>query len=85
GEIANVIYLAPIANDSEAKKDLNAFSSVGIVTVVNVQAAQTEIPRIFDIVFATAWIDLHTTESRCFDVRALLNPGSTFSFISESL
>jgi len=51
----------------------------------NVQTARTEIPCIFTVLLATAWIDLHTAESRCVKVRALLDQSSTLSFISESL
>ncbi|XP_067205326.1 uncharacterized protein [Linepithema humile] len=37
------------------------------------------------VLLATAWVDIHTAEGRCFKVRALLDQGSNFSFISESL
>ncbi|XP_029174701.1 uncharacterized protein LOC114943277 [Nylanderia fulva] len=37
------------------------------------------------VLLATAWVDIHTSEGRCFKVRALLDQGSNFSFISEAL
>ncbi|XP_018374451.1 PREDICTED: uncharacterized protein LOC108768504 [Trachymyrmex cornetzi] len=37
-----------------------------------------------NVLLATAWVDVHTTEGRSFKVRALLDQGSTFSFISQS-
>ncbi|XP_029156123.1 uncharacterized protein LOC114946183 [Nylanderia fulva] len=37
------------------------------------------------VLLATAWVDVHTAEGRCFKVRALLDQGSNFSFISEAL
>ncbi|KYN09171.1 hypothetical protein ALC57_18726 [Trachymyrmex cornetzi] len=38
-----------------------------------------------NVLLAIAWVDVHTTEGRSFKVRALLDQGSTFSFISQSL
>ncbi|XP_071629518.1 uncharacterized protein [Temnothorax longispinosus] len=37
------------------------------------------------VLLATAWIKLTTPEGRAFKLRALLDQGSTYSFISESL
>jgi len=48
------------------------------------QNAQAEIAP-GRVLLATAWVDLCTPEGRCFKVRALLDQGSTVSFISESL
>jgi hypothetical protein len=85
-EIANVIIdLAPAADDIGAQKSSNASSSIRIATVANVQTARTEVSRTFDVLLAIAWADLHTAEGRCIKVRALLNQGSTLSFIFESL
>ncbi|XP_018358983.1 PREDICTED: uncharacterized protein LOC108758486 [Trachymyrmex cornetzi] len=38
-----------------------------------------------NVLLATAWVDVHTVEGRSFKVRALLDQGSTFSFISQAL
>ncbi|XP_018376369.1 PREDICTED: uncharacterized protein LOC108769725 [Trachymyrmex cornetzi] len=38
-----------------------------------------------NVLLATAWVDVHTVESRSFKVRALLDQGSTFSFILQAL
>ncbi|KYN12351.1 hypothetical protein ALC57_15464 [Trachymyrmex cornetzi] len=38
-----------------------------------------------NVLLATAWVDVHTTEGRSFKVSALLDQGSTFSFVSQSL
>ncbi|XP_029165899.1 uncharacterized protein LOC114936760 [Nylanderia fulva] len=54
--------------------------------VANVQTVQTtQISTPPHILLATAWVDLHTNEGRRFRVRALLDQGSTYSFISKSL
>jgi len=54
------------------------------VTVANVQTAQAEVAPV-QVLLATAWVDLHIPEGRRFKVRALLDQGSTLSFISASL
>jgi len=51
----------------------------------NVQATPTDVPHASDVLLVTAWVNLHTAEGRCVKVRALLDQGSTLSFISESL
>jgi len=53
-------------------------------TVANVQNAQAEVASV-QVRLATAWVDLYTSEGRRFKVRALLDQGSTLSFISEFL
>jgi len=53
---------------------LNAIGEA-VADVQNVQPPDTETPSVF---LATACVDFHTTEDRCF--RALLDQGSTFYF-----
>jgi len=53
-------------------------------TVANVQNVQPPDTGTRSVLLTTAWVGLHTTESRCFRVRALLDQESIFSFISES-
>jgi hypothetical protein len=50
----------------------------------DVQATLTDVLHASDILFATAWVNLHTAEDRCVKVRALLDQGSTLSFLSKS-
>jgi len=52
--------------------------------VANVQTAQAEVAPV-QVLLATAWVGLYTSEGRRFKVRALLDQGSTVSFISASL
>lgn len=59
--------------------------AAGSAAVANVQLAPTNGPSVPNVLLATAWVDLHTREGRTIKVRALLDQGSTFSFISESL
>ncbi|XP_018308046.1 uncharacterized protein [Mycetomoellerius zeteki] len=54
-------------------------------SVANVQTVPTTDTAPPDVLLAIAWVDLHTNEGRSFKVRALLDQGFTFSFISESL
>jgi len=56
-----------------------------IVPVANVQTVPSSENMPPNTLLATAWVDLHTHEGRCLKVRALLDQGSTFSFISEFL
>lgn len=53
--------------------------------VVVVQTVHAPINKPPNVLLATAWVILHTTEGRRFKVRALLDQGSTVTFISESL
>lgn len=77
---------ASLAVDSSGQQTPASVPSVaGIANVAHIQNVQTEIAHTPNVLLATAWVDLHTLEGRCFKVRALLDQGSTFSFISESL
>jgi len=69
--------ISPIVN----KVPLNTIDET-VANVQNMQPPDTGTPS---VLLATAWIDLHMTEGRCFRVRALLDQGFIFSFISESL
>jgi hypothetical protein len=53
--------------------------------VAHVRTEQATVPRGGLGILSTAWVDLHTVEGRRVPVRALINLGSTLSFISESL
>jgi len=55
-------------------------SSAGVTNVKNAQAEVTPV----GVLLATASVDPHLSEGQCFQVRALLDQGSTLSFISES-
>jgi len=85
GKIAKVLIDQARAADESKTPISNASSSIGGTAVANVQTVQTEISHTFNVLFAIPWIDLHTAESRCVKVHALLNQGSILSFISESL
>ncbi|XP_011708366.1 PREDICTED: uncharacterized protein LOC105463048 [Wasmannia auropunctata] len=50
-----------------------------------VQAVPPQLYAPRQILLATAWVNVHTCEGRTVRARALLDQGSTFSFISESL
>jgi len=50
----------------------------------DVRSVQAKVALV-GILIATAWVDPCPSEGRCFQVRALLDQGSTLSFISESL
>jgi hypothetical protein len=80
GEITNVtVDQVPDADDLKTQTVLNASFAVRNATVANVQTARTEVPRTYNVLLTTAWVDQH----RCVKVRALLDQGS--SFISEFL
>ena len=70
-------------------KDLNIQSSntelgsSASVQSVFAQREQRKVPS--QVLLATAWVSLRTAEGRVFNLRALLDQGSTYSFISESL
>jgi hypothetical protein len=53
--------------------------------IADVQATLTDVSHASDVLIATARINLHTAEGRCVKVRALLDQGSTLSFISKAL
>jgi hypothetical protein len=84
GEIANANDQAPATDNSKRQTVSNAFFAIGSAIITNVQIARVEVPRTFNILLATD-VDFHTAEGCCVKVRALLDQGSTFSFISESL
>lgn len=50
-----------------------------------VQSVTAPLPSTPNVLLATAWESLRTVEDRTFKMRALLDQGSTVSFISESL
>ncbi|XP_029165685.1 uncharacterized protein LOC114936607 [Nylanderia fulva] len=54
-------------------------------TVASVQTIKSPSIASPTVLLATAWVDVHTAEGRSFKVRALLDQGSNFSFISEAL
>ncbi|XP_071580298.1 uncharacterized protein, partial [Temnothorax nylanderi] len=53
--------------------------------VQNVHATRDFVKQPPHVLLATAYVSLSTIEGRTFKVRALLDQGSTYSFISESL
>ncbi|XP_011688402.1 PREDICTED: uncharacterized protein LOC105450317 [Wasmannia auropunctata] len=59
--------------------------SATATTAALVQSVHSQVYAPRNILLATAWVNLHTSEGRTIRVRALLDQGSTFSFISESL
>jgi len=59
-------------------------SSTNIQRVTNIQSVQAEVVPV-GILLATVSVDPYPSEGQCFQVRALLDQGSTLSFISESL
>lgn len=67
---------------SQCHKESVAVNNAVIATVLTVQTQITPAPI---VLLATAWVTVHTLEGRSFKVRALLDQGSTFSFISEAL
>lgn len=71
---------APTGAPSAAAPPIS--SCVPTATVQTVSASMRDVP---DVLLATAWVTLRTAEGRAFKMRALLDQGSTFSFISESL
>ncbi|XP_029178110.1 uncharacterized protein LOC114945917 [Nylanderia fulva] len=58
------------------------FEKAAVASVQTVKPPSVTTPT---VLLATAWVDVHTAEGRCFKVRALLDQGSNFSFISEAL
>ncbi|XP_029175539.1 uncharacterized protein LOC114944006 [Nylanderia fulva] len=63
----------------------NKISVVGEAAVASVQSIRPPNNATPAVLLATAWVNVHTSEGRCFKVRALLDQGSNFSFISETL
>lgn len=76
---------AKSAPSSGSAGESNASSTTSAPPVATVQTVPPADNRPPNVLLATAWVDLHTMEGRCLRVRALLDQGSTFSFISESL
>lgn len=75
----------PVSQATATAVNANNFVVASGVAVANVQTVQTQCTPTPNVLLATAWVDLHTAEGRRFKVRALLDQGSTFSFVSESL
>nr|XP_012227877.1 PREDICTED: uncharacterized protein LOC105675368 [Linepithema humile] len=67
---------------SAESRTTSAASEASIASVMTVQPPLIATPN---ILLATAWVVLHTSEGRCLKVRALLDQGSIFSFVSKSL
>ncbi|XP_029165389.1 uncharacterized protein LOC114936378 [Nylanderia fulva] len=84
---ASVSTEASAATTSESASSVSNDSLVPpkVPPVASVQTVPPSLDRPPNVLLATAWVDLHTEEGRCLKVRALLDQGSTFSFISESL
>lgn len=74
----NLVPSAPIDTDHHILDNASA-------SVQTVQAANMTLLNFANVLLATAWITFRTPEGREFKLRALLDQGSTFSFISESL
>lgn len=66
-------------NGSAASDETNGDAAASVQTI----HAPIETPP--NVLLATAWVILRTNENRSFKVRALLDQGSSVSFISESL
>jgi hypothetical protein len=58
---------------------------LAVSEIADVQATRTDVSRASDVLRAAAWINLHTAEDGYVEARALLDQGSTLSFISKSL
>jgi len=74
----------PVNQAPEIDDSSRTVSTTSPATVANVQNAQAEAVPV-QVLLATVWVDLHTTEDWRFKVRALLDQGSTLSFIFKSL
>ncbi|XP_029160333.1 uncharacterized protein LOC114932333 [Nylanderia fulva] len=72
-----------VSVSSKSKTDSSCVSdNAAVASVQTVKLPDVTTPT---VLLATAWVDIHTAEGRCFKVRALLDQGSNFSFISEAL
>lgn len=69
------------AHTSNGAIALKPVASAAVQTV-HVSQAREKSPQ---VLLATAWVHISTVEGRTFKLRALLDQGSTYSFISESL
>jgi len=74
----------PVDQALEVDDSSQTLSTAPSPTVANVQNAQAQVAPV-QVLLATAWVELYTTEGRRFKVRTLFDQGSTLSFISESL
>lgn len=63
----------------------NSAASPSETVVASVQTIHAPIENPLNVLLATAWVILRTTEGRRFKVRALLDQDSAISFISELL
>lgn len=68
-----------------ASTTATALEPVASASVQNVHASQERAKSPPQVLLATAWVQLSTAEGRTFKMRALLDQGSTYSFISELL
>jgi len=60
GEIAKIsVDQTLAANDSKTQTISNASSAIGSAVITNVQTAEREVSRIFNVLLADTWIDLH--------------------------
>ncbi|KYN13170.1 hypothetical protein ALC57_14646, partial [Trachymyrmex cornetzi] len=90
---SNNVKADATANSSKIKAEAQSFTPTASNAPVAASSNHVANKRIdppantvpSNVLLATAWVDVHTTEGRSFKVRALLDQGSTFSFISQSL
>lgn len=69
----------------DTKSSTNDPNKTQTAVIADVQTVQSRAASAPNVLLATAWVELYTPEGRRFKVRALLDQGSTFTFISESL
>lgn len=74
-----------IVSAVDTKSSTNDPNKTQTAVIADVQTVQSRAASAPNVLLATAWVELYTPEGRRFKVRALLDQGSTFTFISESL
>lgn len=73
------------SNNKASLPSMPAPQPAAVASVQSVHATRKNMNSPPHVLLATAWVSLTTAEGRTFKLRALLDQGSTYSFISESL